>query len=89
VTSDAKLFPIIFEGNSRAAFFGSKISGDLIRIASSADRTPLRAMFPSHQSFRCIKMAPRKTTDGNMTRRSLRGYESSRPKNKKPGRAGL
>jgi hypothetical protein len=32
-------------------------------------------MFPSHQSFRCIKTAPRKTTDRSMMRGSLRGHQ--------------
>jgi hypothetical protein len=56
VISDAKLFAIVFEGNSRAAFFRSKITSHLIRIASSANSPPLRenvsepSKFPLHQN---------------------------------------
>jgi hypothetical protein len=56
VTSEAKLFAIVFQGNSRAAFLGSKIASRLIRIASRANRTALRAnvseasKFPVHQN---------------------------------------
>jgi hypothetical protein len=37
VISEAKLFAIVFEGNSRAAFFGTEISRRLIGTASSAN----------------------------------------------------
>jgi hypothetical protein len=52
VTSEAKLFPIIFEGNSRAAFFRSKIRSDLIRVASSAVARNVSepSKFPMHQN---------------------------------------
>jgi hypothetical protein len=56
VTSEAKLFAIVFEGNSRPAFFGSKIGSYRIWMAQRAD-FPAETRNVSGECFRCIKVS--------------------------------
>jgi hypothetical protein len=50
VTSEAKLFAIVFQGNSRAAFFGSKSGAIASEWRNVQVFQRIRAMFPVNVS---------------------------------------